>query len=172
MRAQSLPAVDLGSQLVSHSQQLSGSQASPLPGSRPSKQNHNDPSIPDGGRGWLILTGCSIVAWWSIGTAQSWGVLQRALLEQHISTSVNLLFVGSLSAGLVSAFAILYSRVMRTIGTRWTGMIGISVMSLSGGITSCVYSNIGALFGAFGILMGIGMGYGQSHCSFLFHFAG
>lgn len=118
----------------------------------------DDLSTPDGGRGWVVLAGCTIVSWWSIGTAQSFGVLQEALLKENVSTSVNLLFVGSLSASLVSAFAIFYARAMRAWGTRINAMLGISLMSLSGAISSVVYKDIGALFAAYGVLMGIGMG--------------
>lgn len=118
----------------------------------------DDLSIPDGGYGWVVLAGCTVVAWWSIGTAQSFGVLQAALLEAEVSSSTNLLFVGSMSAGIVSAFAILYARFMRSMGTRRTAMLGIFLMSLSGAISSVVYKNIGALFAAYGVLMGLGMG--------------
>lgn len=120
--------------------------------------NDDELLIPDGGRGWVVLIGCTIVAWWSIGTAQSFGVLQTALLEENVSTSVNLLFVGSLSLGIVSAFAMLYARAMRSIGTRWTALLGISLMSLSGAISSVVYTDIQSLYATYGVIMGLGIG--------------
>lgn len=118
----------------------------------------DDNSIPDGGHGWVVLTGCTIVAFWSIGTAQSWGVYQSALLAADVSSSINLLFVGSLSTGIVSAFAILYSLLTRLVGPQKTGMAGILLMSLSGAIGSIVYTDIRALFMSYGIIMGVGMG--------------
>jgi hypothetical protein len=124
----------------------------------------DDLSIPDGGRGWVVLTGCTIVSWWSVGTAQSYGILQAALLEENVSTSVNLMFVGCLSVGLVCALALLYGKIMRTLGTRRTAMLGVLLMSLSGAISSVVYRNIGALFAAYGLLMGLGMGLTFTVC--------
>jgi hypothetical protein len=118
----------------------------------------DDLSIPDGGHGWVVLAGCTVVCWWSIGTAQSYGILQAALLQENVSTSTTLMFVGSMSVGIVCAFAILYAKIMRTLGTRWTAMLGILLMSLSGAISSVVYENIGALFATYGVLMGLGMG--------------
>lgn len=118
----------------------------------------DDLSIPDGGYGWIVLTGCTVVSWWSIGTAQSYGVLQKGLLDEEVSTSVNLMFVGCLAAGVVTSCAILYARLMRAIGTRLTAMFGIFLMSLSGAISSVVYKNVGALFVSYGVLMGVGMG--------------
>lgn len=124
----------------------------------------DDCSIPDGGHGWIVLIGCTVVSWWSIGTAQSFGVLQAALLKEGVSTSVNLLFVGSLSAGLVPAFAIFYARAMRAWGTRANAMLGIYLMSLGSAISSVVFRDIGALFAAYGVLMGVGMGFTFTVC--------
>ena len=124
----------------------------------------DDLSIPDGGHGWVVLTGCTIVSWWSVGTAQSYGILQAALLEEGVSTSVNLMFVGCLSVGLVCALAMLYGKIMRTLGTRRTAMLGVLLMSISGAVSSVVYKNIGALFAAYGILMGLGMGLTFTVC--------
>ncbi|KAM0695386.1 hypothetical protein Q7P36_005745 [Cladosporium allicinum] len=118
----------------------------------------DDLSIPDGGHGWIVLAGCTVVCWWSIGTAQSYGIIQAALLQENVSTSTTLMFVGSMSVGIVCAFAILYAKIMRTLGTRWTAMLGILLMSLSGAISSVVYDNVGALFATYGVLMGLGMG--------------
>ncbi|KAF7523234.1 hypothetical protein G7054_g11854 [Neopestalotiopsis clavispora] len=124
----------------------------------PTQRRTDDDSIPDGGHGWVVLTGCTIVAFSSIGTAQSWGVYQSALLAADVSSSINLLFVGSLSTGIVSAFAILYSLLTRLVGPRKTGMAGILLMSLSGAISGIVYTDIRALFVSYGVIMGVGMG--------------
>lgn len=125
---------------------------------KPAHHSTGDSSIPDGGRGWIVLTGCTIVSFWSIGTAQSWGVYQSALLAAGVSSSINLLFVGSLSTGLVSVFAIFYSLLTRLVGPQKTGLSGILLMSLSGAISSVVYTDIGALFVSHGVIMGLGMG--------------
>lgn len=147
---------------VQHSDDLSTSHLHDLPVLEKAYSDlpprDDDLSIPDGGHGWIVLLGCTIVSWWSVGTAQSWGILQAALLEEEVSSSVNLMFVGCLSVGLICAGAMVFGKIMRTLGTRRTAMLGVLLMSISGAISSVVYKNVGALFAAYGVLMGLGMG--------------
>ena len=153
---------------VQHSVDLSTSQLHDIPALEKAYSDlpprDDDLSTPDGGHGWIVLLGCTIVSWWSVGTAQSWGILQAALLEEEVSTSVNLMFVGCLSVGLVCAGAMLYGKIMRILGTRRTAMLGVLLMSISGAISSVVYKNVGALFAAYGVLMGLGMGLTFTVC--------
>ncbi|KAK1475822.1 major facilitator superfamily transporter [Colletotrichum cuscutae] len=87
-----------------------------------------DSTVPEGGYGWVVVGGCFVVAWWIIGTSYSWGVIQGALIEDGLGTPAVLSFVGSLAAALISALAIVNSRVMRRIGPRKTGLLGISLL--------------------------------------------
>ncbi|KXH67616.1 major facilitator superfamily transporter [Colletotrichum salicis] len=87
-----------------------------------------DSTVPEGGYGWVVVGGCFVVAWWIIGTSYSWGVIQGALIEDGLGTPAVLSFVGSLAAALISALAIVNSRVMRRIGPRRTGLLGISLL--------------------------------------------
>ncbi|KXH30132.1 major facilitator superfamily transporter [Colletotrichum simmondsii] len=89
-----------------------------------------DSTVPEGGYGWVVVGGCFIVAWWIIGTSYSWGVIQGALIEDGLGTPAVLSFVGSLAAALISALAIINSRVMRRIGPRKTGLLGISLLGI------------------------------------------
>ncbi|KAJ0280788.1 hypothetical protein CBS470a_008600 [Colletotrichum nupharicola] len=77
-----------------------------------------DSSVPEGGYGWVVVTGCFVIAWWIIGTSYSWGVIQSALVDDGLATPAVLSFVGSLAAALISAMAIINSRVMRRFGPR------------------------------------------------------
>ncbi|KAF7559399.1 hypothetical protein G7046_g4763 [Stylonectria norvegica] len=117
----------------------------------------DDSAVPDGGKGWVVVAGCSIVAFWMIGTPYSWGVIQAALIEEGISTPPVLSFVGSLAATLISAMAIVNSRVMRVLGAQKTGMLGVTLMGLSELVSSFTFKNIGALFATSGVMMGLGI---------------
>lgn len=117
----------------------------------------NDSAVPDGGYGWVVVGGCAVVSWWMLGTPYSWGVMQGALVDEGISTPAVLSFVGSLAATLISALAIVNSRVMRMLGPQKTGMLGISLLSLGGILSSFAFTNIGALFATSGVVTGLGL---------------
>ncbi|OLN93199.1 Riboflavin transporter MCH5-like protein 12 [Colletotrichum chlorophyti] len=116
-----------------------------------------DSSVPEGGYGWVVVTGCFVVAWWIIGTSYSWGVIQSALIDDGLSTPAVLSFIGSLAAALISALAIVNSRVMRRIGPRKTGLLGITLLGLSELFSSFAVKNVGAMFATSGVIMGLGM---------------
>lgn len=116
-----------------------------------------DLTPPDGGYGWVAVAGGSIVSWWMIGVPYSWGVIQSALIDQGVSSPAVLSFVGSLAACLLAVLAIVNSKIMRSLGSQGTGMLGMSLMGVANLITSFTFTNIGALFAASGVIMGIGI---------------
>ncbi|TIC89679.1 Monocarboxylate transporter 8 [Colletotrichum higginsianum] len=116
-----------------------------------------DSAVPEGGYGWVVVTGCFVIAWWIIGTSYSWGVIQSALIDDGLATPAVLSFVGSLAAALISALAIVNSRVMRRIGPRRTGLLGIALLGLSELLSSFAVKNVGAMFATSGVIMGLGM---------------
>ncbi|KAF4903146.1 Aspyridones efflux protein apdF [Colletotrichum fructicola] len=116
-----------------------------------------DSSVPEGGYGWVVVTGCFVIAWWIIGTSYSWGVIQSALVDDGLATPAVLSFVGSLAAALISAMAIINSRVMRRFGPRRVGLLGIALIGLSEILSSFAVKNVGALFATSGFMMGLGM---------------
>ncbi|TDZ68297.1 Aspyridones efflux protein apdF [Colletotrichum trifolii] len=116
-----------------------------------------DSSVPEGGYGWVAVAGCFVIAWWVIGTSYSWGVIQAALIDDGLSTPAVLSFVGSLATALISALAIVNGRVMRRLGPRRTGLIGVTLMGLSEVLSSFAVKNVGALFATSGVLMGLGV---------------
>ncbi|KDN71096.1 putative major facilitator superfamily transporter [Colletotrichum sublineola] len=116
-----------------------------------------DSAVPEGGYGWVVVTGCFVVAWWIIGTTYSWGVIQSALVDDGLGTPAVLSFVGSLAVALISALAIVNSRVMRRIGPRKTGLLGITLLGVSELLSSFAVKNVGAMFASSGIIMGLGI---------------
>lgn len=116
-----------------------------------------DATVPDGGYGWVAVAGCAIVAWWFVGTSYSWGVIQGALVEDGLSSPAILSFVGSLSAALISALAIVNARVTRTLGARKTGMIGVVFLGLAEILSSFAVRNVAGLFMSSGVVLGLGM---------------
>ncbi|CAM1506081.1 Fc.00g057220.m01.CDS01 [Cosmosporella sp. VM-42] len=117
----------------------------------------HDSSVPDGGYGWVVVGGCAVVSWWMFSPPYSWGIIQAALIDRGVSTPAVLSFVGSLAASIISALAIVNSRVMRVLGPQKTGMLGIFLTGLSEFVSSFTFTNVGALFATSGVLMGLGI---------------
>ncbi|EEU39145.1 uncharacterized protein NECHADRAFT_94539 [Fusarium vanettenii 77-13-4] len=124
-----------------------------------------DSTVPDGGYGWVIVGSGAVMLWWALGTTYAWGVMQRALIEDGLSTPAILSFIGSLDAALMSALAIINSRLMRAIGMRNTAVLGVAVMGGSEILSSFAVKNLGALFFTSGVLMGTGV----SDCAMVQH---
>lgn len=116
-----------------------------------------DSSVPDGGYGWVVVLGCAVVTWWFIGTSYSWGVMQSALVKDGLSTPSTLAFVGSLSAALISALAIINGRVVRWLGSRRTGLVGVTLLGLAELMSSFAVTNVAGLFITSGVVLGLGM---------------
>ncbi len=84
-----------------------------------------DSAVPDGGYGYIVLLGCSVLTFWFVGTSYSWAVLQAALVAQSLSSPSTLSFVGSLWVTCIALLALVNARVIRALGARKTGMLGI-----------------------------------------------
>ncbi|KAI0147633.1 major facilitator superfamily transporter [Xylariaceae sp. FL1272] len=117
-----------------------------------------DSDVPDGGYGWVVVGSCATLAWWTIGTSYSWGVIQSALVEQGLSSAATLSFVGALGPTLLAAVATLNSRLMRMIGVRYTGMLGITFIGLAQILAGFSVKSVPALFVTEGVLLGLGFG--------------
>lgn len=134
-------------------QDLSGSDADPvLEASRVA-----DSTVPDGGRGWVVVAACAVVAWWFVGTSYSWGIIQDALVTEGIASPSTLSFVGSLSAALISALAIVNARVIRWMGSQLTAMLGVTFLGLSAITSSFAVRNVTGLFFTSGVVLGLGL---------------
>ncbi|KAI0098540.1 major facilitator superfamily transporter [Nemania sp. FL0031] len=117
-----------------------------------------DSDVPEGGYGWVVVTSCAILSWWTIGTSYSWGVIQGALVEQGLSTPAVLSFVGALGPTLLAAVAILNSRIMRMIGVQYTGMLGVFLIGLAEILAGFAVKSVPGLFVTEGVLLGLGFG--------------
>lgn len=116
-----------------------------------------DSSVPDGGYGWVAVSGCAVLTWWFVGTSYSWGVIQGALVERGLSSPATLSFVGSLSVAIISVLATINGRVVRLLGARRTAMLGISLLSLAEVLSSFAVTNLAGLFITSGVVLGVGM---------------
>ncbi|KAI8627973.1 MFS general substrate transporter [Xylariaceae sp. FL1651] len=117
-----------------------------------------DSDVPDGGYGWVVVASCAVLSWWTIGTSYSWGVIQGALVEEGLSTPAVLSFVGALGPTLLAAVAILNSRIMRMIGVRYTGLLGVSLIGLAEILAGFAVKSVPGLFVTEGVLLGLGFG--------------
>ena len=116
-----------------------------------------DSTVPDGGHGWVVVFGCAVVSWWFVGTSYSWGVIQGALVEGGLSSPAILSFVGSLSAALISALAVVNGRVVRAVGSQWTAVVGVALLGLAEILSSFAVDNVAGLFFTSGVVLGLGM---------------
>lgn len=117
-----------------------------------------DSDVPDGGYGWVVVASCAVLSWWTIGTSYSWGVIQGALVNEGLSTPAVLSFVGALGPTLLAAVAILNSRLMRMIGVRYTGMLGVFLIGLAEILAGFAVKSVPGLFLTEGVLLGLGFG--------------
>ncbi|KAI1277518.1 major facilitator superfamily domain-containing protein [Xylaria sp. FL0933] len=117
-----------------------------------------DSDVPDGGYGWVVVASCAVLSWWTIGTSYSWGIIQGALVQDGLSSPAVLSFVGALGPTLLAAVAILNSRIMRMIGVRYTGMLGIFLIGLAEILASFAVNSVPGLFITEGVLLGLGFG--------------
>ena len=115
-----------------------------------------DSGAPDGGYGWVVISGCSVITWWFVGTSYCWGVVQAALVDRKLSSPSTLSFVGSMTCAFIAVLAIVNARVIRAIGSRNTGLLGISFLGLGQVLSGFSTHNVGVLFLTTGILMGVG----------------
>lgn len=113
---------------------------------------------PDGGYGWVVIFVCFVHTFWQNAWTGSWGILQVALLETTLrdSSSSIVSFIGSLGIALSCALGIFAMRLARTIGARWTALIGILLYSISNIASGWAVSNVGGLFIASGFTYGLG----------------
>ena len=130
-----------------------------------------DSEVPEGGYGWVVVVCCAVLSWWVIGTSYSWGVIQGALVEGGLSTPAKLSFVGSLGPTLLAAVAILNSRIMRSLGVRNTGLLGISLVGFAEILSSFAVKSLPGLFVTEGALLGLGYGYVFPHALMYWSFS-
>lgn len=118
-----------------------------------------DSTVPDGGYGWVVITGCGVLTFWFVGTSYSWGVLQAALVAQSLSSPSTLSFVGSLWVTCISVLALVNARLIRAIGAQRTGLLGIGLLGLGEVISSFSTKSVGGLFVTTGVIMGVGTSF-------------
>ncbi|KAK5169759.1 uncharacterized protein LTR77_005737 [Saxophila tyrrhenica] len=116
-------------------------------------------AIPDGGYGWIIVLSCSTLTFHFNGLTGSWGVLQAHLLEDPLTgvPTSTVTFVGSLCVALVVALGVFSIRLSRWIGARGSALAGVTILGLAEVFSGFTTSNIGGLFGASGVMAGLGM---------------
>lgn len=87
-----------------------------------------DSTVPDGGYGWGIVAGGAVLLWWAAGTTYALGDMQTALVEDGLASPAVLSFIGSLATALISALALVSSRLMFLVGPRMMAMLRLRVV--------------------------------------------
>ncbi|KAI1495823.1 MFS general substrate transporter [Biscogniauxia marginata] len=117
-----------------------------------------DSDVPEGGYGWVVVAACAVLSWWVIGTSYSWGVIQGALVEEGLSTPAVLSFVGALGPTMLASTAIFNSRIIRLLGLRNAGLVGISLIGFAEILSSFAVKSVPGLFVTEGVVLGFGFG--------------
>jgi hypothetical protein len=115
-----------------------------------------DNAVPDGGCGWVVVFGCAVVTWWFVGTSYSWGVIQASLVQSNLSSPSTLSFVGSVTVATIAILALVNARVVRAIGARRTGLLGVLLLGSGEVLSGFTTHNIGGLFVTAGLITGLG----------------
>lgn len=116
-----------------------------------------DAGVPEGGYGWVVVLCSGILAFWSIGFSYAWGVIQKGLIGEGFSSTSVLPWVGSLCIAMVSISAIVNARILRSLGSQRTGMLGIVLLAMGELGSSFSTTNIGGLFVSAGVVTGMGL---------------
>ncbi|KAL4763462.1 major facilitator superfamily domain-containing protein [Aspergillus foveolatus] len=114
-----------------------------------------DSQLPDGGYGWVAVSGCAVLTWWFTGTSYSWGILQAALVNEGVSSASTLAFVGSFAVACISFLGILNATLIRKFGTRVCGVLGIVFLGVGEILSGFALRSIGGLFVTAGAVMGV-----------------
>lgn len=125
----------------------------------PEDAAYSTTAIPDGGYGWTIVLGCSVITFWNSGIVSCWGVLQAALLDSTLKTvpASTLSFVGSLGMAGGAAYGLIVIRLIRYAGSRTTSMLGVLLMGISLIGSSFCTEDLAGLFGTAGVIAGVGI---------------
>jgi MFS family permease len=132
--------------------------AAPTPAASTETTALVEDDAPDGVReAWTIVACCTMLCFWFVGTTYSWGVLQGALVAEHLAPASTLAFVGSIAVSMLSALAILNSRLFGQLGARPMALVGVAFMAASQLLAGFATRSIGGLFVTAGVMMGLGV---------------
>lgn len=116
----------------------------------------NDLSVPDGGYGWVIVSASAVITFWFVGTSYSWGVIQKALVDEGVSNASTLSFVGGVTPMFISLLALFNARMVRAIGARSVALLGILLLGSGEILSGFAMHSVGGLFATIGVISGIG----------------
>ncbi|PYH42852.1 MFS general substrate transporter [Aspergillus saccharolyticus JOP 1030-1] len=116
-----------------------------------------DAEVPDGGTGWVVITGCAVMTWWMIGTSYCWGVFQAALVKDGLASASTLAFVGSLATACISFLGIPNAQLIRKLGTQTSALMGVFCLGLGSILSGFSCHNIAGLFITQGVVFGVGI---------------
>lgn len=91
-----------------------------------------------------------------VGTSYSWGVIQSRLVKDGLAPASTLAFVGSLVPACIAFFAIINAKVIRVLGARNTGFIGVTLLGLGTLLAGWATESVPGLFITIGLISGVG----------------
>ncbi|XP_066259764.1 monocarboxylate transporter 14-like [Euwallacea similis] len=128
---------------------------------KPSTSTDNDydenPNIPDGGWGWVVVAATFFLCMIADGVAFSFGMLYDAFLLEFEASNSATSWIGSLFMAVPLLTGPVMSALVDKFGCRSMTIVG-AVISASGFILSSKCYSIKLMYLTFGIIAGLGMG--------------
>lgn len=87
-----------------------------------------------------------------------------ALVDSGLSSPSTLSFVGSLTSALVGFLALVNARLLRSLGARKMGLLGVGFLGGGAVLSGFCTESIGGLFVTSGAIMGIGTRFVDFFC--------
>ncbi|CAH0564856.1 unnamed protein product [Brassicogethes aeneus] len=120
-------------------------------------EDHQNPKIPDGGWGWMIVFASLILSMIADGISLSFGLLYVEFLHEFGSSKSTTSWIGSLFMAVPLVTGPIMSAFVDKYGCRSMTIIG-GLISAIGFIVSSRMNSIGIMYLTFGTLSGLGLG--------------
>ncbi|CAH3898114.1 unnamed protein product [Pieris brassicae] len=122
-----------------------------------SKDNEQEPQIPDGGWGWVVVAASFLIATVADGSAFSYGLLQIKFVDFFETSEAKTSLIGSLFISVPLIAGPIMSALVDRYGCKRMTMVG-GVFSTVGFVAASYSNTVEALYVTYGIIAGLGMG--------------
>ncbi|XP_030763158.1 monocarboxylate transporter 14-like [Sitophilus oryzae] len=122
-----------------------------------SSEEDDQPKIPDGGWGWMVVFSSTILSMIADGISFSFGLLYGEFLKEFNASNSATSWIGSLFLAVPLLTGPIMSALVDKYGCRLMTIVG-GIISAIGFIISSKCSSIGLMYLNFGILSGLGLG--------------
>ncbi|XP_039753970.1 uncharacterized protein LOC120629194 [Pararge aegeria] len=117
----------------------------------------NEPQIPDGGWGWVVVAASFLIATVADGLAFSYGLLQIKFVDHFETSEAKTSLIGSLFISVPLIAGPIMSALVDRYGCKKMTMVG-GLFSTVGFVAAAYSNTVEVLYITYGIIAGLGMG--------------